>query len=191
MRARLILVSSVAAMAVAFGAWPAHAVCRAQTEAEAVARADVVFEGVSQPGNLRDDGTLATPARFSVLQFLKGSGPRVVTVTDARGVDPMRVLSGEYWIIYGKLLPDGVVGTSPCYGSYLGNGPKPFVAAATGSPSVTPTASPSIIVGPPFVASGELGWGAKAAAGIAGLAMVIAVGYVTARLVIGTGQPDE
>lgn len=188
MTRRVLSTIAVAALAVMFLAAPAYAACRPITEADALARADVVFEGVAQPGLLRDDGTLAKPARFSVLQYLKGSGAQVVSVNDAAGVDPMHLLSGEYWVIYGKLAPDGVVSTSPCFGSYLGNGPKPFAQAPTGSPEASPTASrsPVVIVGPGLVASGEVGWGVKAGAGIVGLALVMAIGYVTARSVIGT-----
>lgn len=187
MRARWISVVG-GAIALAFVAGPASASCRALTEADALARASVVFEGVSQPGDLLPDGTLAKPARFSVLQYQKGNGPRVVSVTDAPGVDPMRILSGEYWVIYGRGSAEGVVQTSPCYGSYLGNGPKPFARPAA-SPSDTPTViatSSPVVVGPPLVASGEVGWGVKTAAGVAGLALVMAIGYGTGRIVVGT-----
>jgi hypothetical protein len=164
-------------------AFPAFASCVAPTEADAVAKADVIFEGVAQPGDLRADGTLQTPARFSVLKYLKGDGPNVVSVADARGVDAMRIQSGEYWVIYGRGSAGGVIPTSPCFGSYLGNGPKPFA-----SPAATPSASPSpdIAVGPGLAASAEVGWGVKAGAGIAGLALVIVIGYGVARIVVGT-----
>lgn len=179
---------AAAALAVAYFAAPAFAACAPITETEALARANIVFEGVAQPGNLRDDGTLAKPARFSVLQYLKGSGGRVVSVTDAVDVDPMRILSGEYWVIYGKLSPGGIVSTSPCFGSYLGNGPKPFAEAPTASPAASPTASqsPVVVVGPGLVAASEVRWEVQAGAGIIGLALVMAIGYFTAKTVVGT-----
>jgi hypothetical protein len=187
-RIRVSYAVAAAALAVAFLAAPAYAACAPITEADALARANVVFEGVAQPGVTRDDGTLGTPARFSVLQYLKGTGPQVVSVTDAANSDPMKILSGEYWVIYGKLSASGVVSTSPCFGSYLGNGPKPFVKATSASPSATPTASqsPVVVVGPPLVESDEIAWSVSAGAGIVGLALVMAIGYFTAKTQFGT-----
>lgn len=187
MRRRVIFVVG-ATLAVSFVAGSAHAACAPLTEADALARADVVFEGVAQPGNLRDDGSLAKPAGFSVIQYIKGTGSRVLSVTDAVDGDPVRFLSGEYWVIYGKLSPDEIVSTSGCYGSYLGNGPKPFAQAPSGPPAPGPSASgnPVGVVGPGLVDGGEVGWGVKAGAGLVGIALVIAIGYGTAKTVIGT-----
>jgi len=52
-----------------------------------LALARVVFIGTALPGPVLDAGSagavLASPARFRVVRYLKGSGPRVVTVATA------------------------------------------------------------------------------------------------------------
>jgi hypothetical protein len=185
MRVRTSIVTGLA-LASLLLASPARAACRALTEADALAGADLIFEGVSQPGDLRADGTLATPARFSVLQYLKGDGPRVVSVTDAPGVDAMHLLSGEGWVIYGRGSSGGAIATSPCFGSYLLSGPKPFASPAPSPTAPSPAPSPTVRFGPGGPDDARVSWGVAAGAGVLGLALVMTIGYLTARLVVRT-----
>jgi hypothetical protein len=70
---------------------------------------------------------LLSPARFRVVRYLKGRGPRRVRVQTALrkvdgdtymwtsvGIDPR---AGERWRIYGFRAKNGVVRTSSCAGS--------------------------------------------------------------------------
>jgi hypothetical protein len=191
-RALVTLVFAVIALpAVHAGAAPA---CPAITEEQALAGADVVFDGVAQPGAAGPNGVLATPARFSVIKFLKGSGPTVISAaggprTEGIGLTSLpsagvNVHAGEEWVIYAKGASDGIVETSSCYGSHLASDPDPFVR-----PSVSPSPSPSQEgVGPGLVVSpDDRSWPLWSAGGVVGLGLVMGIGYGVARKVIGTG----
>jgi hypothetical protein len=113
--------------------WPlivpsaAYASCVEMSEAEQRDRADVVFEGRALPGP-ETDGSLLTPARFEVEEYLEGDGPDVVDVVTASrdegggivshvsvGVSPR---AGETWRIYARRpTVDGPLETSECDGS--------------------------------------------------------------------------
>ena len=173
----------------AAGATPA---CPAITETQALAAADVVFDGIAQPGPAEASGVLSTPARFSVIKYLKGSGPSVVSVAGGPTAEGggtvlltsagVEVRSGEEWVVYAKGEPASTVETSICYGTHAAGQPGPF---ATESPSPSP--SPTLTVTPfaPLIVPGEPS-GVWAVAGIGGLAVVIAIGWTVARVVVGT-----
>jgi hypothetical protein len=172
--------------------------CPALTASQAFARADVVFVGVAQRGPVATNGLLTTPVRFKVVRFLKGSGPSVIQVAggprtegigfiDLAGAG-VRTRAGQKWVVYAKGSSAGIVETSSCYGTHLSSRPNPFVSEATPSPPVpsptpvatTPPAVPTAAVGP------SSAWVAWAAAGVAGLGLVMGIGWGVARRVIGT-----
>ena len=101
-------------------------VCFVQTEKQQRARADVVFGGTFLRGPTTQ-GRLLSPARFRVVRYLKGRGPRQVRVQTAvrklhgnvyewtsEAIEPR---AGERWRIYGFKAKDGVVRTGECAGS--------------------------------------------------------------------------
>lgn len=121
---------------------PAEALCAAASEAGQFARADIVFEGIAQPGN-SDRGTLLSPATFEVERYLKGEGPARVAVTTATsdagdgmyvtvstGINPS---AGDRWRIFATGSPDGVLDTSSCNGSHRLEASKTPEAAAPSS----------------------------------------------------------
>lgn len=98
----------------------ARAMCLPATDAERLAAADAVFEGLVVRG-------LDSPARLKVLRYIKGTGPKEVSVetgslrnrdgtttSTSIGIKPRR---GETWLIYGLATRKGVVITSSCAGS--------------------------------------------------------------------------
>ena len=100
--------------------------CVYQTEKQHRAQAEVVFGGIFLRGPTTQ-GRLLSPARFRVVRYLKGKGPRRVRVQTAvrkldsdtyewmsEGIDPR---AGERWRIYGFRTRNGVVRTSGCAGS--------------------------------------------------------------------------
>lgn len=104
----------------------AQAICAPASEAEHFARADVVFEGIAQPGNA-DHGTLLSPAGFEVERYLKGRGPTRVQVTTgtsdagdgiymnvSTGINPS---AGERWRVFANGMADEILKTSTCHGS--------------------------------------------------------------------------
>lgn len=109
--------------------------CTGGTASAYLARARVVFIGTALPGPVLDAGSagavLASPARFAVVRYLKGSGPRVVTVTtalsgrgdaviaDEDGIEPR---AGQRWTIYTTSLRMPYA-TSICGGSCVMSGP--------------------------------------------------------------------
>ncbi|HEY8047504.1 MAG TPA: hypothetical protein VIF35_24815 [Streptosporangiaceae bacterium] len=83
--------------------------CAAETPAGYLAGARVVLLGAMLPGRAVDLGghrVLLSPARVRVIRYLKGHGPRVVSVVT--GVTPGNVVSedgiepvaGQHWKIY-------------------------------------------------------------------------------------------
>jgi hypothetical protein len=121
---RLILVGVVAvALAVPTSA---SALCAASSERQQFQRAEVVFVGIAMRGPNAHRGQLLSPARFWVVRYLKGTGPRVVSVQTGLsrkgnvlrgisiGIDPR---AGEPWKIFGAWSRSGVVRTSRCTGS--------------------------------------------------------------------------
>lgn len=98
----------------------ARAMCLPATDAERLAAADAVFEGFVVRGS-------GSPARLKVLRYIKGSGPKELSVetgsirnrdgtTTSTSVG-IRPLPGETWLIYGLGTRTGAVITSSCAGS--------------------------------------------------------------------------
>lgn len=130
---------AAAALAIVASAPQASALCIAQTERDAVHRAEVIFEGEVMAGPTVEHGTRQVPdgfARFRVLRYRKGNGPQEVRVSTAFHIEPgggVRSISdgitpaaGERWIIYGDRKKDGTVFTSICSGSHLAGERPPF-----------------------------------------------------------------
>ena len=168
----------------------AQPACPGISEARALAEADLVFEGVAQAGPAAANGLLATPARFRVTNYIKGSGGTIVSVAGGPRTEGVGFLSlpsagvparaGEGWVIYAKGDSGGVVETSTCYGTHAAGAPKPFAPQLPGAPTATPAPVPSGPVEPPS------GWGIASVAGIAGLALVMGIGWYVGRSVVGT-----
>lgn len=108
--------------------------CIGGTASAYLARARVAFIGTALPGPTIDAGSagavLASPARFRVVRYLKGSGPGVVTVATAlsgRGdavtanEDGIEPRAGQRWKIYTTSLRMPYV-TSICGGSCVMGG---------------------------------------------------------------------
>ena len=116
------------------------------TDRDYRAASDVAFDGVALSGPALETGTLFSPARFLVLRYLKGKGPRVVQVrTHVRriGEDGAQVMAdftpsiGETWRVFVHM-PKGRsrvradrLRTSICYGSHtLGSAARPIRGSA-------------------------------------------------------------
>jgi hypothetical protein len=94
--------------------------CLPATDAEHFAAADIVFEGLVVRGP-------ESPARLNVLRYIKGSGPKELSVETGNIRNPdgtmtstsvgIRPLPGETWLIYGLGNRKGAVITSSCAGS--------------------------------------------------------------------------
>jgi hypothetical protein len=189
MRARAVGAALLALLVVGPFA-SAAPVCSPLTEEQAVAQADVVFAGLAAPGPVAPNGVLATPAQFSVLKYLKGSGPEVVRVAGGPRTEGVGLLSlqsaginihpGEQWTVYAKGSPDGIVETSSCYGTHPASNRDPFVRPGA-APSAAPTPGPGFAVSPHYRS-----WPLWSAGGIFGLAIVMGIGWGTGRYVIGT-----
>lgn len=104
---------------------PALAAC-APVEQDPVDAAKIAFVGKALAGS-RVGEVLESPARFRVLEYLKGSGPDVVRVSTcceqqgrlasimSEGIDPK---AGQVWAIFSwEESTGGVIGTSVCDGS--------------------------------------------------------------------------
>jgi hypothetical protein len=102
--------------------------CAAGSPPAYLASAKIVFVGVMLPGptvSMAQGNVLTSPARVRVVRYLKGDGPRVVTVVtgvskNGSGVavseDGIQALAGQRWQIYvttGKMPYE----TSICSGS--------------------------------------------------------------------------
>lgn len=86
--------------------------CVSQSASGYLALAHIAFTGVMLPGptvTTSQGGVLASPARVRVIQYLKGGGPRIVTVVTAAarngsGVtfseDGIEAHPGQRWRIY-------------------------------------------------------------------------------------------
>ncbi len=83
--------------------------CAARTPAAYLAGARVVLLGAMLPGRAVDLGghrVLLSPARVQVIRYLKGSGPRVVSVVtgitsgNVVGEDGIEPVAGQHWKIY-------------------------------------------------------------------------------------------
>lgn len=167
MRARrTVVVVHTTVLALVMTAPSAFADCAPATDAELLDRAEIVFDGQALDGPT-SDGTLLSPARFLVSDYLKGDGPEVVEVATAVtrersgtyawisvGIEPS---PGEVWRIYADAVSDGSnTGTSICAGSrYLrdehlaqppggssepdGGGPGWLIAALIGAAMVAST----------------------------------------------------
>lgn len=98
----------------------ARAMCLPATDAERLANADIVFDGLVIRGPF-------SPARLKVLRYMKGSGPTELLVetgsrrnsdatitASSTGISPH---PGETWRIYGLGTVKGTVTTSACAGS--------------------------------------------------------------------------
>jgi hypothetical protein len=113
--------------------------CAAATSSEYFA-ARMVFTGTMLPGPTADLGghrVLVSPARVRVTRYLKGHGPKIVTVATAvaRAGDSSTIISedgiqpqaGQHWTIYTSS-PRVPYDTSICGGSSLGI-PNPVMAS--------------------------------------------------------------
>ena len=118
----LILLAAIAAPSGALASCGGPA-----TEADAFARADVVFEGAAQPGP-GGGGQLADPIRFQVIRVLKGDpsskqllvngGTQLVAGGIQTSSVALVVQAGEVWRIYATR--DGLeLAASECSGSLL------------------------------------------------------------------------
>lgn len=87
--------------------------CAPVTERQELRHADVVFEGVVLSGprggnvqplrrHFEGDGRLVSPARFQVLRYIKGSGPKVVDV----GTGNRQVMPGDTPVAFGEVVGD-------------------------------------------------------------------------------------
>lgn len=179
MTRRAVLVTmGFAAVLLLGAAGPAAASCIAQTEAQATAAADVIFEGESLLGTTGFRDGLIAPYRFRVDRYLKGSGPvGEITVHSGAFVDGVHydspqlnsgtsidlfVKAGQRWVIFANRLEDGSLNTFSCTGSHL-------------------VGEAGIFYEPPPPAEASM-WGA-AAAGVAGLALVMGLGaWIAARI---------
>jgi hypothetical protein len=110
--------------------------CAAMSASAHLASARAVFIGTAQDGPAAEAGSagevLLSPARFRVTRYLKGSGPRVVTVQTAlttRGgsmvanEDGIQPRAGQRWRIYTTSLHMPYQ-TSICDGSCVLDGPS-------------------------------------------------------------------
>lgn len=70
----------VSALFVVLVGVPTSAVATTCTSLLSVDAAAVVFDGVARPGPVAPDGTLASPATFEVVRYVKGTGPERVAV---------------------------------------------------------------------------------------------------------------
>lgn len=122
--------------ACSFSNSPRHTVngsasCVRGTTAQYLAAAKIAFEGVILRGpvlNTAEGAMQVSPARVRVTLYLKGNGPKIVTVktalersgegliTDAEGITPK---VGQHWIIY------AVTGTAP-FSTSVCAGSKPI-----------------------------------------------------------------
>lgn len=125
----------VAAIGVLLAVTPtaAHSICGGTSPA------DVVFEGVAQPGP-EVDGKLLSPATFIVERYIKGDGPHRVKVTTgisdggegltawvSTGLYPR---AGERWEIRAtRHAQDDVLTTSTCHKSQLLDAQAELIAA--------------------------------------------------------------
>jgi hypothetical protein len=136
-RVRLIVATSIVIMAVvgcSDSPGSGHSLsagsCAAGTSAERLAAAKVVFTGMMLPGTTVQTGSgqvLVSPARARVIQYLKGSGPPVVTVatgistrsggtvSNEDGIEPV---AGQRWEIYATSVHMPYQ-TSICLGSMI------------------------------------------------------------------------
>jgi len=107
----------------------ARAMCLPATDAERFAAADIVFEGLVVQGHY-------SPAPLKVLRYIKGSGPKELSIETGNvrnpdgtmtstsvGITPRR---GETWLIFGLGTRKGAVITSSCAGSRRLSGPSDF-----------------------------------------------------------------
>lgn len=121
--------------------------CAAERPSVNLAWARVVFTGTSLPGPTADAASagavLASPARFRVTSYLKGSGLPVVTVQTALTVQGNVVIGdedgiepqvGQRWMIYTTSLRMPYQ-TSECGGSCLLGGPGNNVNVLCGQES--------------------------------------------------------
>jgi hypothetical protein len=125
----LLTATTIAACSSSGGASTGEgASCAAGSPPAYLASAKIVFVGVMLPGptvSMAQGNVLTSPARVRVVRYLKGDGPRVVTVVtgvskNGSGVavseDGIQALAGQRWQIYvttGKMPYE----TSICSGS--------------------------------------------------------------------------
>lgn len=122
---------AAAAFAIVVSAPQASALCIAQTEGDAVHRAEVILEGEVMAGPTVEHRTRQVSDGFARVGVLrrKGHGPDEVRVSTAVRSQPGGMVSsfsdgitpapGERWIIYGDRQDDGTIFTSICSASHL------------------------------------------------------------------------
>ena len=101
-----------------WGTPSAYAICASGSQS--IESADSVFEAMALPGPTAPNGALLSPARFEVIEWIKGDGPSVVEVETAvsqqgefvvvvsEGIAPE---PGQRWVV---MLEDG---SAACTGS--------------------------------------------------------------------------
>jgi hypothetical protein len=176
------LTLAILAGALVVAAPGAQASCTAITKSQAVANADVVFDGIAQPGAEDAQGVLTSPVRFSVLKYRKGSGPSVLSVTSPPGEDGVKVHSGELWAVFATGATSGILQTSACHGTHLASAPEPFIPE---TPTPTPSPTPTHLASAPTPPE-PWPWGVSTAVGAGGLLVVMGIGWAVARVVVGT-----
>lgn len=103
--------------------------CAALTPAQQRTDSRAIIDAVALPGRADPQGVLLSPARFRVLRYLKGHGPRVVKVPTTVTVpthgggynyaeDAIAPHAGQRWRIDGWRIDAGVLDTSICLGSH-------------------------------------------------------------------------
>ncbi len=123
--------------------------CAAQTPATELARAALVFDALALPGRAEPRShTLLSPARFRVLDYVKGRGSNVVkidtAVTETRqhgaynqAEDGIAPRAGQRWLIYGRRTRGGVISADRCTGSRLRHGWFAHPLPPDGGPALT------------------------------------------------------
>jgi hypothetical protein len=149
MRLSLVL-GAVACGLVASAVAPptASACCALSSEADLIAGADVIFEGVALEG-----ATETGIQRFRVTRYLKSTGPEIVNVNTghrsngtfifATSTVSIHAEAGSEWRIFGYGSPDVVVQANSCTSKRLplpplGKGPLPPSGTILVQPGETP-----------------------------------------------------
>ena len=101
--------------------------CAAQTADQQDARAQVIADVVALPGRADPRDVLLSPARFTVIRYLKGRGPQTVRVQTAVSATPaggysynedgIAARAGQRWRVYGTRTSEGTIATGICSGS--------------------------------------------------------------------------
>lgn len=109
------------------GATSAATSGQAASCAAAPAGAGVIVDAIALPGRVDPQGVLLSPARFTVLRYVKGRGPRTIAVQTTVAATPTGAYAysedgiaprpEERWRLYGRRTRKGTLTTSTCSGS--------------------------------------------------------------------------